>query len=80
MLISGLSYIHFTIWLPFLLVILSNDIELNPGPPIQTGGFNFAHWNINSLGKDEFSHVNLIQAQSAIHNYDLFVKLVLMMN
>ena len=71
MLISGLSYLHSTIWLPFLLIILSNDIELNPGPPIQTGGFNFAHWNINSLGKDEFSRVNLLQAQNAIHNYDI---------
>ena len=70
-LISGLSYLHSTIWLPFLLIILSNDIELNPGPPIQTGGFNFAHWNINSLGKDEFSRVNLLQAQNAIHNYDI---------
>ena len=62
-------------WLPFLLIILSNDIELNPGPLTPTKGFTFAQWNINSLGKDEFSRVNLLQSQNVIHNYNDIISL-----
>ena len=37
-------------WLPFLLVILSNDVQLNPGPSNdQQNYINFMTWNINSV-------------------------------
>ena len=36
-----------------ILIILNSDIEFNPGPVRINDGFSF--WNINSLGKDDFS-------------------------
>ena len=65
-----LNCLNSTLWLPILLIILSNDIELNPGPHSYEG-LTFLQWNINSLGKDDFSRVKLLQAQNAIYNYDI---------
>ena len=41
-------------WLPLLLIILANDIELNPGPPLQNQFLSFMNWNLNSLVKRQF--------------------------
>ena len=49
-------------WLPFLLILLANDIELNPGPPLQNQFLSFMNWNLNSLVKDNFGRVGLIEA------------------
>ena len=58
-------------WLPILLILLSNDIQLNPGPTLQNNLFNFMTWNVNSLGKDNFQRVQLLEAHNSIFNYDL---------
>ena len=58
-------------WLSVILLILSNDIHLNPGPHLQNNVFNFMSWNINSLAKDNFKCVRLIEAHNSIFNYDL---------
>ena len=50
---------------------MSNDIEFNPGDHIVNRNFTFCNWNINSLAKDNFSRLNLIQADNSIHNYDI---------
>ena len=42
--------------------ILSNDVELNPGPN-HIECLTFTQWNINSLGKDNSSRIKLLQAQ-----------------
>ena len=52
-------------WLPVFLIVISNDIHLNPGPHYQNNFFNFMSWNLNSLAKDNFQRVRLIEA----HNY-----------
>ena len=36
-------------WLPIILINLSNDVHLNPGPQFQNNFFNFMSWNVNSL-------------------------------
>ena len=41
-------------WLPIILIILSNDVQLNPGPPFQNNFFSFMNWNVNSLVKKKF--------------------------
>ena len=41
--------------------ILSNDVQLNPGPSPQN--FNLMTWNVNSIPKDNFERVGLIEAQ-----------------
>ena len=58
-------------WLPIILILLSNDIHLNPGPNCKNNYFNFMSWNLNSLAKDKFQRVSLIEAHNSIINYDL---------
>ena len=64
--------------LQILLIILSNDVPRNPGPPFHNSFFNFMSWNVNSIAKDDFQRVRLIEAHNSIFNYDLIsiVKLV----
>ena len=50
---------------------MSNDINLNPGPNYQNNSFNFMSWNLNSLAKNNFQRVRLIEAHNSIFNYDL---------
>ena len=59
------------IWVSFLLIILSNDVELHPGDFILNRYFNFCNWNLNSLAKDDFSRLNLLQAHNSTYNYDI---------
>ena len=56
-----------------LVIYLSNDISKNPGPEphFQNNFFNFMSWNLNSLAKDNFRRVSLIEAHNSFFNYDL---------
>ena len=54
-----------------ILIQLSNDVQLNPGPHFQNNFFNFMSWNVNSLAKDNFQRVNLIEAHNSLFKYDL---------
>ena len=63
--------IHVPPWLPTILILLSNDIHLNPGPHSQNSFFNFMLWNLNSLAKDNFQRIRLIEAHNSLFNYDL---------
>ena len=57
-------------WLPTFLVILSNDIHVNPGPHFHNRFFNFMNWNLNSLAKENFQRIQPIEAYNSIFNYD----------
>ena len=50
-------------WLTILLIILSNDVQLHLGPYLQI--------NFNSIAKDNFERVRLIESHNSIFNYDL---------
>ena len=41
-------------WVPLLLILLSNDIESNPGPHYHENFFTFMNWNLNSIVKNKF--------------------------
>ena len=58
-------------WLHILLIILSNDIHQNPGPHFHNAFFTFMSWNANSIAKDDFSRVSLIEAHNSIFNYGI---------
>ena len=58
-------------WLPGFLIILANDIHVNPGPHYQNNFFTFMTWNVNSLAKNDFERVQLIEAHNSLFNYDL---------
>ena len=61
----------YPIWLTLTITItLSNDIETNPGDLIN-GFFTFCNWNINSLAKDDFYRINLIEALNSTCDYDI---------
>ena len=42
-------------WLPIILILLSNDVHLNPGPYFQKNCLNFMSWNVNSLTNYNFN-------------------------
>ena len=58
-------------WLTILLILLSNDVQLNPGPPNHNNLLHFMSWNLNSLAKDNFQRVRLLEAHNSNFNYDL---------
>ena len=53
------------------MIYLSNDISKIPGPHFQNNFLNFISWNLNSLAKDNFHRVSLIEAHNSFFNYDL---------
>ena len=58
-------------WLPIILIALANDVHSNPGPQFQNNFFNFMSWNLNSLAKEKFQRIRLIEAHNSFFNYDL---------
>ena len=65
-------------WYFGILITLSYDVHPNPGPLIDdtSKGFNsgfitFCNWNVNTLSKDEFHRVSLIEANNTIFDYDI---------
>ena len=64
------SWENFLVWVILIKILLSNDVEVNPGDFI-SGFFSFCNWNINSLAKDDFYRAQLLEAHNAIFNYDL---------
>ena len=59
-----------TRWFVFIKLILANDVERNPGF-FNSHLFTLCNWNLNSLGKDNFSRIKLIQAHNSLYEYDL---------
>ena len=58
-------------WVPFLLILLANDVELNPGDHYHENFFSFMNWNLNSLAKNNFERIKLIEAHNSLFDYDL---------
>ena len=52
-----------------LLLLLPNDVELNPCPKkdIPTWNFSIAHWNLNSIVIQSFVKLSQLQAYNAMH-------------
>ena len=58
-------------WVIFLILILSNDIELNPGDHLNKGFLSLCTWNLNTISKNNFQRVSLLEGHNALHNYDI---------
>ena len=52
------------------MIKLSNDVQPNPGS-LQNAYFSFMNWNCNSIAKDDFLRLRLLETQNSIFNYDL---------
>ena len=68
----------FYIYLFWLVSIFLNRSGDNPGPKTKSGqNFSVCHWNLNSVSNlnsisgRSFSKISLLQANNAIHNYDI---------
>ena len=57
----------FCLWWISYLILLSGDIELNPGH----NRFKVMHWNLNSISTDSFSRKTLVETYNFTENYDL---------
>ena len=51
-----------------MVIVISNDTERNPG---DNNLFTFCNWNLNSLTKDNFGRLNLLEAHNSLFNYDI---------
>ena len=59
-------------WLYSLLILLSADVELNPGPKrVSTRNISICHWNLNSISAHNYVKLFLLKAYIAIHKFDI---------
>ena len=63
----------FALWYIFLSLSLSKDIHPNPGPysEFSSSFLTFCNWNLNSISKDDFYRVSLLEAHNTVFNYDI---------
>ena len=65
------SFMHF-FWFYIKKIILSGDVETNPGPQSKRcQEFSICHWNLNSIATHSFIKVSLLKAYITIYNYDV---------
>ena len=55
------------------IIILSDDIELNPGPKHSffSQGLKICHWNLNSLSSHMYKEVSLMSAYISVYKFDI---------
>ena len=59
-------------WLYSLLILLSADVELNPGPKrASASNISICHWNLNSISAHNYTKLFLLKAYIAIHKFDI---------
>ena len=64
------------LWIFTLLLVLSSDVHPNPGPHsadqrFSNGFLSFCNWNLNTLSKDDFYRISLLEAHNTVFNYDI---------
>ena len=72
--ISSAQYINFQyfyVLFNFCVLLLSWDIELNPGPRDYEKSLSVCHWNLNSVWVDDFSKITQLSAFLNVHNFDI---------
>ena len=58
--------------LKLTLILLSNDVEQQPGPTKGSrSNFSFCFWNLNSIPANNFCKISLIEAYNSQYNFDL---------
>ena len=68
MVVSLNSYLR----LQILIVLLSGDIEINPGPKRSPKtNLSICHWNLNSISAHNYVKLSLLRAYLAFHNFDI---------
>ena len=58
--------------LQILLVLLSGDVEINPGPKrTPKTNLSICYWNPNSISAHNYVKLSLLRAYLAFHNFDI---------
>ena len=59
-------------WLCSLLVMLSGDVEVNPGPKKKDKDcLSICHWNLNSISAYDYSKLFLLNSYNSLHKFDI---------
>ena len=54
------------------LIILSGDVEVNPGPKNSVSEcLSICHWNLNSILAHDYSKLFLLKAYISVHKFDI---------
>ena len=60
------------VWLCSCLIILSADVEVNPGPKNSVSEcLSICHWNLNSILAHDYSKLFLLKAYISVHKFDI---------
>ena len=55
-----------------VLILLSGDVEINPGPRHNSGGsFSICHGNLNSVSAYNYTKLSSLKAFMAVHKFDI---------
>ena len=69
--LMGVS-LNTSLWLQILLVLLSGDVEINPGPKrTPKASLSICHWNLNSISAHNYAKLSLLRAYFAFHKFDI---------
>ena len=61
-----------SLWLQILLVLLSGDVEINPGPKrTLKASLSICHWNLNSISAHNNVKLSHLRACLAFHKLDI---------
>ena len=59
-------------WLYIFFIILSGDVELNPGPKSKAAQtLSVCHWNLNSIFAHNFPKLSLLRAYVSVNKFDI---------
>ena len=59
-------------WLQIFLVLLSGDVEVNPGPKrTPKVSLSICHWNLNSISAHNYVKLSLLRAYLVFHKFDI---------
>ena len=62
-------------WILAIIIRLSADVHPNPGPEsdqnFSSGFLSFCNWNLNTLSKENFYRISLLEAHNTIFKYDI---------
>ena len=68
-------------WLQILLVLLSGDVEINPGPKrTPKASLSICHWNLNSISAHNYVKLSLLRACLTFHKFDIISEIYLFRN
>ena len=59
-------------WVYSILISLSGDVQLNPGPKNKSDvNFSICYWNLNSISAHNYAKVFLLKAYIAVYKFDI---------